>query len=67
MTTPKSDSENGRMQCKDCGCSHLPVVYTRHREGKVVRVRECRNCGRRVATREIAIGGELEAKPRQDA
>lgn len=38
--------------CPDCGCAHLPVLYTRHRGGRTVRVRECRNCGRRIHTTE---------------
>lgn len=58
MVTPKPEGKESvsRMRCKDCGCEHLPVLYTRHRESKVIRVRECRNCGRRVATQEKAVG-----------
>jgi hypothetical protein len=38
--------------CPDCGCAVLYVVYTRQRASHVFRLRECRYCGRRVATRE---------------
>lgn len=43
------------LECPRCGCRHLPVLYTRHRTKKIVRVRQCRHCGRRVITYE-AIG-----------
>ena len=38
--------------CRRCGCRHFDVVYTRPREGFILRLRECRNCGRRIVTRE---------------
>lgn len=40
------------IECPSCGCRHIPVLYTRHRSRKTVRVRQCRNCGRRVVTYE---------------
>jgi len=40
------------LRCPRCGCGHLPVVYTRPRRGFILRVRRCRHCGRRIATRE---------------
>ena len=39
--------------CPDCGCRHLIVDATRKFFGGVTRYRICRNCGRRVRTREI--------------
>lgn len=42
------------IKCPDCDCPHLPVYYTRHRDGATIRVRHCRHCGRRVITRERA-------------
>lgn len=45
-----------RLRCRKCGCEHLPVLYTRHVKGAVVRVRECRHCGTRLRTREQAAG-----------
>ncbi|TVQ33892.1 MAG: hypothetical protein EA376_01270 [Phycisphaeraceae bacterium] len=38
--------------CPSCGCAHLPVQYTRRRSGFIMRVRQCRHCGRRIVTRE---------------
>ena len=40
------------LECPKCGCRHLPVWYTRKRPGHILRVRKCRHCERRVATRE---------------
>lgn len=42
------------LACPKCGCRHLDVVYTRARPGCIVRLRECRYCGRRIPTREQA-------------
>jgi transcriptional regulator NrdR family protein len=44
------------IECPRCGCRHLYVVYTRHRMKKILRVRECRHCGRRIKTYEQACG-----------
>jgi DNA-directed RNA polymerase subunit M/transcription elongation factor TFIIS len=41
-----------RISCPRCGCQHLPVLYTRHRNGGTERFRECRHCGKRIRTRE---------------
>jgi len=40
------------LRCPQCGCGHLPVLYTRQQRDHVLRVRCCRDCGRRVVTRE---------------
>lgn len=41
------------LACGRCGCQHLEVVYTRRwTPGKIVRRRECRNCGKRLTTIE---------------
>lgn len=50
--SPKQSEQPAGMQCPSCGCRHLPVYYTRQRIGKVVRVRKCRNCGRKILTTE---------------
>jgi len=50
---PKSDTG---LACPRCGCRHLPVHYTRKRRGHVLRLRICRHCGRRLATRERSSG-----------
>ena len=52
MTQEQAQIERG-IACPHCGCRHLPVLYTRRVPGKsIMRVRECRNCGKRVRTRE---------------
>lgn len=45
------------LECRWCGCKHFRVIYTRPcRGGQLSRRRECRHCGRRMTTRERAIG-----------
>jgi len=41
--------------CRKCGCCHLPVYHVRRQKGCIVRVRECRNGGRRLVTREAEM------------
>jgi len=44
--------------CRNCGCRHFFVVYTRPAtKGRIVRRRECRHCGRRSRTTERLTGG----------
>ena len=38
--------------CPGCGCSDLRVLYTRYRPQRIVRVRRCQKCKRRVITNE---------------
>jgi transcriptional regulator NrdR family protein len=52
---PEETSNRG-ITCRHCGCRRLRVIYTRAREGKVVRRRECQRCGTRITTWERAIG-----------
>ena len=41
------------LECRRCGCQHFYVIYTRRGlGGKVMRRRECRNCGKRMTTVE---------------
>lgn len=52
----KPDDDRG-LKCRQCGCRHFRVVYTRARRGGLlVRRRECRNCGVRLTTWEKVIG-----------
>lgn len=45
------------LRCRHCGCDRFRVVYTRRAwGGKLVRRRECRQCGQRVSTCERIIG-----------
>ena len=39
--------------CPGCGCSELRVLYTRYRPKRIVRVRQCQKCKRRVITNEF--------------
>ena len=41
--------------CRKCGCCHLPVYYVRRQKDCILRVRECRHCGRRLVTREMEM------------
>jgi transcription elongation factor Elf1 len=44
------------IECLRCGCRHFWVVYTRPRNNVIVRLRECRHCGKRLLTREQSVG-----------
>ena len=46
------EQEMSGLVCRKCGCAHMPVLYTRRRDDKVMRVRECRNCKQRRTTYE---------------
>ena len=60
MNEPKLKSkseEKGGLECRNCGCRHFRVVYTRRaRNGKLIRRRECRHCGKRLTTIEQEKG-----------
>lgn len=43
------------IECPDCGCRHLFVRATYNRKETIVRVRICRNCGRRLRTAELSL------------
>jgi transcriptional regulator NrdR family protein len=50
------DAEPRGLVCRECGCRHFWVVYTRaYSGGRVVRRRECRHCGRRMTTWEKMV------------
>ena len=50
----KVDEDRG-IACKNCGCKHLSVYYTRRHVKKIIRMRQCRHCGRRVRTVERVV------------
>jgi len=62
MTRPevsnvRLSSDQRGLVCPKCGCKHFYVVYTRPTwGGRIMRRRECRNCGRRIVTSERMIG-----------
>ena len=50
-------SDDRGLCCRKCGQRRFRVIYTRARPGgKVVRRRECLNCGFRMTTWERAVG-----------
>jgi len=52
-----ADVDEIGLSCPECGCRHLFVLYTRARGGgRILRRRECRNCGRRISTYETLPG-----------
>jgi len=58
MKPDKAAIDQRGLQCRNCGCQRFRVIYTRRAWGrKVVRRRECRQCGERLTTWERAIGG----------
>jgi hypothetical protein len=48
--------------CRDCGCGHFYTLYTRHKPGYILRMKQCRYCGRRIHTREVANGHGCAAR-----
>lgn len=44
------------LECPECGCRHFYVIYTRRRQDRIVRRRQCRHCGRLVLSVERLIG-----------
>ena len=51
----KANEDRGGLECRHCGCRHFKVIYTRPwYGGRIMRRRECRNCGKRMTTWEKA-------------
>lgn len=47
------DGQKVGLICRACGCQHFRVVYLKRLPyGVLMRLRECRHCGKRVTTRE---------------
>jgi transcription elongation factor Elf1 len=44
------------LECPDCGCEHFEVVWVAHKPRKIIRRKQCRNCGRRIRTIERLDG-----------
>ena len=50
-------SDDCGLVCPECQCRHFFVVYVRRvKKQRVMRRRECRNCGRRITTYEKVSG-----------
>lgn len=62
MNSPYPPQEPCGIECPKCGCRHFRVLYTRPiPKSKIMRKRECRDCGRRVVTYESPV---TQFKPR---
>ena len=49
------DGQKVGLVCRACGCQHFYVVYLKCLpNGVLMRLRECRHCGKRITTRESA-------------
>ena len=59
MSKPKAENaadEKRGLECRNCGCKHFRVIYTRPTwGGQIMRRRECRHCGKRMTTWEKAL------------
>ena len=44
--------------CRKCGGRLFCVIYTRYRDGFILRRRECPTCGNRMLTQERPVGEE---------
>jgi DNA-directed RNA polymerase subunit M/transcription elongation factor TFIIS len=53
--TPQAAPASTAPECPDCGCRHVPVLYTRSHGKSTTRRRRCRHCLREFSTREIVI------------
>lgn len=53
--TPARPEGTG-IECPQCGCQDLRVMWIRHRPGYIVRRRRCRHCGKEITTREKVAG-----------
>lgn len=52
VAKPTKPTKPRGISCPVCGCRDLPVYYTRERESGIMRVRQCRHCGRKIVTHE---------------
>ena len=43
------------LECSKCGCRHFFVTDVRPRDKRIMRRRECRNCGKRITTFESVV------------
>lgn len=55
-TESEKDNIKG-LDCRQCGCRHFRVIYTRPAwGGRIMCRRECRKCGERITTCEKPLG-----------
>ncbi len=53
-----SQPQKDGLACRKCGGRGFMVVYTRHRQGYIVRSRKCKDCGHRMLTKVRPVGEE---------
>ena len=56
MNTEPVEHPHVGLVCRACGCRHFRALYTRRHARAMVRVRECRLCGKRIKTIERERG-----------
>jgi hypothetical protein len=47
------DTDKGGIYCVRCGCRDMHVVTTMDYDSGIRRYRQCRNCGKRIRTKEM--------------
>lgn len=45
------------LECAKCGCRHFFVGCTKRAKNKIIRYKQCRNCGHHIRTVERVAGG----------
>lgn len=48
--------------CPKCGCRHMKAVQSDPRPNAKFRYRECRNCGKRILTKETVVSDNVRRK-----
>jgi transcriptional regulator NrdR family protein len=63
MNSATQQSFSSGIRCPQCGCCHFYTTHTEPlRDGRIRRRKQCRHCGRRIVTYEVAIASK---KPTQ--
>ena len=47
-----SETKFQSLECPRCGCRHMYTVETKSTPHRIIRIRQCRHCGRRIKTYE---------------
>jgi transcriptional regulator NrdR family protein len=57
----ETDPNDKGIRCAKCGCAHHKTIRTKRvRRDKIMRQRQCRNCGREFVTYEAAFGTPVD-------
>jgi DNA-directed RNA polymerase subunit RPC12/RpoP len=60
----EAESENVGIECRRCGCRHLPAYMTVRVRETIKRYRECRNCGLKITTKETFLDTVHRPEPK---